>query len=223
MRKLEIIAASVADAVHAQAGGATTLEIVQHLAVGGLTPPLTLVQAIREAVTIPIRVILRPHAENFVYSPVEVEQMLTNIEAFKHIGANGIVFGALHESNTVNLKLTDQIARAAYPMEMTFHRAIDVSRDSSTALPALAGKIQRLLTSGLAANVWEGRMTIRAWVERYGAQFTIACGGGIRIEQLADIIRATNAPEYHLGTAAQTNQVVDETKVRQILEIINTA
>jgi copper homeostasis protein len=221
VRKLEIIAASVEDARQAQAGGASSLEVVQNLAVGGLTPPLALVQAIRDAVTIPIRIILRPHANNFVYSAADVEQMLTDLEALKRTGAEGIVFGALHTTNSVNLELTVQIAQAARPMEMTFHRAIDVSRDAVVALPALARTVQRILTSGLADNVWDGRATIRAWVEQYGNQLTIASGGGIRIEQLAEIVRATNAPEYHLGTAAQTNQVVDKAKVQQILRTIN--
>ncbi len=221
MRKLEIIAARVEDATQAQTGGASTLEVVENLAVGGLTPPMALVQAIRDAVTIPIRIIVRPHANNFVYSAADVEQILTDVEALKRIGADGIVFGALHTTNTVNLELTLQIAHAAYPMEMTFHRAIDVSRDAHTALPALVGKVQRILTSGLADSVWDGRATIRAWVEQYGSRFTIACGGGIRFEQLADIMRATNAPEYHVGNAAQTNQVVDKAKVQQILWTIN--
>jgi copper homeostasis protein len=222
VRKLEIIASSVVDAVNAQAGGASSLEIVRQLAVGGLTPPIELVRSIRAAVTIPIRIIVRPHADNFVYSGAAVEQMLTDIQALKHIGADGIVFGALHATDSVNTELTIQIAQAAQPMEITFHRAIDVSRDPNTVFNALVGKVQRVLTSGMADNVWDGRAKIRIWVEQYGAQFTIACGGGIKIPQLADIVRATNAPEFHLGTAAQTNQTVDTAKVRQILEIINS-
>ena len=223
MRKLEIIATSVEDAVQAQTGGASSLEVVKNLAVGGLTPPLALIQAVRDAVRIPLRIIIRPHASSFVYSEADVEQILIDIEALKRSGANGIVFGALHPDNTVNLTLTTQIARAAFPMEMTFHRAIDVCRNSPSALPALTGIIQRLLTSGLTDNVWDGRSIIGSWVEQYGSQFTIACGGGIRIEQLAEIVRTTHAPEYHLGSAAQTNLVVDRVKVAQILEIISTA
>lgn len=223
MRKLEIIATSVEDAVQAQNGGASSLEVVKNLAVGGLTPPLALVSAVREAVTIPIRIILRPHANGFVYSEADVEQMLTDIEVIKRIGANGIVFGALRADNTINLALTTQVAHVAHPMEMTFHRAIDLSRNAPAALTALTGTIRRLLTSGLTDNVWDGRNTIRSWVEQYGSQFTIACGGGIRIEQLTEIVRTTRAPEYHLGSAVQTNLVVDKVKVAQILEIINTA
>src|SRR5262249_4728861 len=110
--------------------------------------------------------------------------------------------------------------RAAAPLEMTFHRAIDVSKNAESAIPLLKGLVQRILTSGLAENVWDGRATIRAWIEKYGHDFIFACGGGIRFEQLEEIVRATDVPEIHVGTAAQTNHVVDSAKVRQILEII---
>jgi len=223
MRKLEVIAATLEDAKQAQAGGATSLELVQNLAAGGLTPSLELVKAIRDEVTIHLRVIVRPHATSFVYSLADVELMLRDVDTLKQIGVEGIVFGALHANSTVGLDLTEQIARAASPLEMTFHRAIDASQNAETALPLLKGTVQRILTSGQADNVWDGRAKLSKWVKEYGQDFIIACGGGIRIEQLGEIVRTVNAPEYHLGTAVQTNYVVDSAKVRQVLEIINSA
>ena len=222
MRKLEIIAATVEDAVQAQAGGTSSLELVQNLAVGGLTPSLELVKAIRDEVNIHLRVILRPHTASFVYSSADVELMLRDIDALKQIGVQGIVFGALHTDNIVDVDLTSQIARAAHPLELTFHRAIDVSQNVDTALLLLKGTVQRILTSGQADNVWDGRVKLNEWIKQYGQDFIIACGGGIRIEQLDEMVQVINAPEYHLGSAVQTNQVVDSAKVRRVLEIINS-
>ena len=105
---------------------------------------------------------------------------------------------------------------------MTFHRAIDACTNADVALPALKGIAQRILTSGQADNVWDGRAKIRAWIAQYGQDFTIACGGGIRFEQLEAIVRATDGPEYHVGSAAQTDHAVDSAKVREIVRIINT-
>ncbi len=184
MRKLEIIAATVEDAVQAQAGGTSSLELVQNLAVGGLTPSLELVKAIRDEVNIHLRVILRPHTASFVYSSADVELMLRDIDALKQIGVQGIV--------------------------------------ADTALPMLKGIVQRILTSGQAYNVWDGRGKLNEWIKQYGQDFIIACGGGIRIEQLDEMVQVINAPEYHLGSAVQTNQVVDSAKVRRVLEIINS-
>jgi copper homeostasis protein len=220
--KLEVIAMSVADAVAAQHGGASSVEIVRDLAVGGLTPPMPLVQAIRDAVNTTIRVILRPHAQNFMYSEAEIEQMLGEIETLKAMGINGVVFGALHDDHTVDHATFAQVARAAAPLEVTFHRAIDESSDAHLALPLLRGVANRILTSGLAPNVWEGRAVIRQWVAQYGRDFVVACGGGIHLDHLVEMLQATNAPEIHVGTAARINGVVDSERVRAIAELITS-
>src|SRR6185436_504819 len=103
----------------------------------------------------------------------------------------------------------------------TLHRAIDASHDAITALSALRGVVNRVLTSGTADSVWDGRDTIKAWLGQYGADFTIACGGGIRAEHLPELVRYLGAPEYHVGTAARKNGVVDSATVRQLVNVIN--
>src|ERR1051326_4745406 len=56
---LEVIVCCVADAVEAQKGGASRLEVVRDLDRGGLTPSIQLVQAIKDAVDLPLRVMVR--------------------------------------------------------------------------------------------------------------------------------------------------------------------
>jgi copper homeostasis protein len=221
MRKLEVIASTVEDAIQGQAGGASSLELCVDLSVGGVTPPLDIVNTIRDVATIHLRVLVRPHSESFVYSPQDVAQIISDIEALKKIGVDGIVFGALRPDDSVDLDLTRHIAATIRPLEMTFHRALDVCKNADQAIPQLKGTAQRILTSGTAESVWEGRDKIRAWIAEYGSDIIFACGGGIRLENLAETVRATDAPEYHVGTAAQTNKVVDPAKVRKILETIN--
>ncbi len=221
MRKLEVIAMTLEDAIQAQAGGATSLELCQDLPVGGLTPPLDVIRAIREKTAIHIRVLVRPHARSFVYSSHDMDVILRDIDTLKQIGVDGVVFGALHPDDTVNVELTRQVADVVRPLEMTFHRAIDVCKNADEALPYLKGLVSRILTSGTAESVWEGRDTIRRWIAQYGRDFLFACGGGIRAENLLETVRATEAHEYHVGTAARTNQVVDAAKVRSMLETIN--
>ncbi|MFD9245886.1 copper homeostasis protein CutC, partial [Streptomyces sp. NPDC059556] len=57
---LEVIALDEEDAVAAQTGGADRLELVTDMAADGLTPSRTGFAAIRAAVDIPLRVMLRP-------------------------------------------------------------------------------------------------------------------------------------------------------------------
>jgi copper homeostasis protein CutC len=56
---LEVIVTSLDDAIEAERGGATRLEVVRDLDRGGLTPSLGLVHDIVAAVRIPIRVMVR--------------------------------------------------------------------------------------------------------------------------------------------------------------------
>nr|MDT0525259.1 copper homeostasis protein CutC [Streptomyces sp. DSM 41633] len=56
---LEVIALDAEDAVAAQAGGADRLELVTDMAADGLTPSRETFAAIRSAVDIPLRVMLR--------------------------------------------------------------------------------------------------------------------------------------------------------------------
>jgi copper homeostasis protein len=221
MRKLEVIALTLEDAVNAQAGGATSVEIVENLTIGGLTPPLEVVRAIRDRVTIHIRVIVRPHARSFVYSTEDTDAILSYVGALVKIGVSGVVFGALRDDSTLNVPLVQQVAYAATPLEVTLHRAIDACRKPEAALTQLVGIVQRVLTSGQHQSVWEGRETIRRWIAQYRASFTFACGGGIRAEQLPALVKEINAPEYHVGTAARVNGIVDQATVRALVEKIN--
>ena len=64
---LECCVDSVASARAAQTGGATRLELCANLIIGGTSPSLALFSRVREAVDIPIRVLLRPRFGDFLY------------------------------------------------------------------------------------------------------------------------------------------------------------
>ena len=69
---IEICAQSLTSAVNAQKGGAHRIELCTALEVGGLTPsPATMLEA-RRLLTIPICVLVRPRAGDFIYSDLAV-------------------------------------------------------------------------------------------------------------------------------------------------------
>jgi copper homeostasis protein len=220
MVALQIIAQTVEDARAAETGGASNLEVTVDLAVGGLTPPLTLVREIRDAVKIDLHGMVRPHARDFVYSPPEIEAILAQVCQFKALGVQGIVFGALTAESLLDTQLIWRIAEAASPLEITLHRAIDESCAPEAGLATLKGVVSRVLTSGGAPSAWEGRETIRRWVQTYAETFQFICGAGVNHANLEALIQATGAPEYHVGSGAQTEGRVDRQKVRQLVEIL---
>jgi copper homeostasis protein len=201
-------------------GGAQSIEISRDLAVGGLTPPLELVQAVRDAVAIPIHVIVRPHARDFTYAFTEVEDMLHYVERLIPVGVNGVVFGAIAVDGRLDIDLIQRVRRTAGSLVFTLHRALDTSLQPERSLEALIGCVPRVLTSGPAASAWAGRHGLRAWVQSYGQHFRFVCSGGIRLDQLAELAAYTGAPEFHIGSAARTAGAVDVEKVMQLRDCL---
>jgi len=221
MPKLEIAITSLEDAIHAQAGGADSVEISHDLSVGGLTPSLDLVRAIRDAVSIDIHVIVRPHARDFVYTPDEISLILEQTESISQIGINGLVFGALMPDKSIDIATTQKVVDAARKLPITFHRALDESRDAEAGVRALVGIVPRILTSGPAPTAWEGRESLRSWVQNYGQQLRFVAAGSLKAEHLTEFAAYVHAPEYHFGSAAKIDEVVSVEKVKRLREILD--
>ncbi len=66
--KLEICANSLQSALNAQLAGADRIELCNELSVGGVTPSLGLLKAVKEKIAIPVHVLIRPRSGDFNYS-----------------------------------------------------------------------------------------------------------------------------------------------------------
>ena len=218
---LEIAVTTLEDAVHAQQGGADSIEISDNLAVGGLTPPFDRVRQIRDMVGLRVHVIVRPHARDFVYKPGEIDQILHDTVALAKIGIDSIVFGAHTPDGRLDIDLIKGVKQAANGLAVTVHRAIDDCKEPEAALELLKPVVSRVLTSGPAPNTWEGRDGLRHWVTEFGDHFSFVASGGLKAEFLAAYIAHVRAQEYHFGSAARTAGIVDVTKVRQLRAILD--
>jgi copper homeostasis protein len=213
---LEIIASCVEDARAAQAGGADSLEICVALEQDGLTAPLAMIRAIRDAVQLPLNVLLRPHARDFLYTPAELDQMLAQVDDLKRIGVHTIVFGAHAADGSIDCAIVREFARAAAPTGLTLHRALDWSQQPENALQALQHDVARVLTSGGAPGAWQGRDTLRQWVARYGQHLHFAIAGGVNLQTIRPLAETIHAPEYHVGSGARRDGLVDRALVQQL-------
>lgn len=220
---LEVIALTVEDAMEAQSGGAHTLELVQNLAAGGLTPNFEMIRAIREAVTIPLHVIIRPHADSFVYSEADAEQCVRAAEFCGRSGIERVVFGALKPDLTLDLTFIRRVAVAALPATLSMHRAIDHTPEPSAALESLIGIADRVLCSGAAESAWDGRDTLKQWVNAYGDRLRFAVAGGVTLDNIGLLARLSGAHELHVGGAARSGVSpgqVDRAKVRALVQAL---
>jgi len=196
---VEVCVTSVEEAVAAQALGADSVEVCSWLACGGITPSSGLVDPIRVAVSIHVRVLVRPTPAGFMYTPAESRVLLTDAEVFGG-GALSLVTGALSASGDMDQPLMRSVKDVAPESELTFHRAIDVAPDPIRVVDqCIALGIDRLLTSGGRTLAMDGIVGINAIIARCNGQFGVAIGGGINPENVVELVERTGAQEVHFS------------------------
>jgi copper homeostasis protein len=204
--KLEICTASVEDCVKAERGGADRVELNCALMLGGLTPSLGTLREARATVRLPIIAMIRPRPAGFCYSRAEFAVMQRDAETALSENADGIAFGILTASGSVDLKRCRQIVKLAAGRQAVFHRAFDVVKDPRTALEQLIDlDITRVMTSGQEASAYNGAANIAAYIRQAAGRIEILPAGGINRFTVADVIKRTGCDQVHasLSTASQ--------------------
>lgn len=202
---LEIIAASADDAKAAALGGADRLELCSALALGGLTPSIGTVRAVKEAVGIPVMCMVRPREGGMAYNRGEFVAMLKDAEAMLEAGADGLVFGFLTVQGEIDLSRCREFMGIVSAcggdrsIETVFHRAFDVVADPVRALEQLVDLgVTRILTSGRAPVARQGLAEIRGYVEQSRGRIQILPGGGISAADVTDVVAGTGVDQVHL-------------------------
>ena len=225
---LEISVESVDAAAAAKRGGADRIELCADLSAGGLTPDAALIRAVRQQIQIPIFVMIRPRAGDFVYSSSEFAQMKKSVAAAKDSGASGLVFGILKADRFVDIDRTRELVELAQPLPVTFHRAFDACPDLAQALRGvLRSGASRILTSGGAASAPEGTDNLATLVATAGKRVTVVPGSGINAENILQLAAATRAQEFHSGLSSVLHQHTEdcvqfEKEVRAMVKMLST-
>jgi copper homeostasis protein len=194
---LEIAAGSLASAQAAQEGGADRVELCGSLGEGGITPSYGVIATTRDHVRLPIYVLIRPRAGDFLYGDAEFDVMQRDIETCARIGCDGVVIGALTADGAVDPRCHGLVA-AAGKLGVTFHRAFDASADLERSLEdVVALGCERILTSGGRANALQGADVIAGLVRHAAGRIVIMAGAGVRSGNIVEIARRTGAHEFH--------------------------
>lgn len=195
---IEVCCGSAQDVFCAKEGGADRVELNSGLFFGGLTPSIgTLIEAKKAGLE--IMAMVRPRESGFCYSEREFSVMLADARLLLEHGADGIVFGFLHEDCSLDVERCRAMVALIGSRQSVFHRAIDIVserwREQIDALCALG--VTRILTSGQSATAIEGRQTIRAMREYAAGRIEILPGGNVRAHNIKELLAFTGCNQAH--------------------------
>jgi copper homeostasis protein len=196
----EICVDSVEGVKAARDAGASRVELCASLIEGGITPSSGMIRRARAVSGIRLHVIIRPRGGDFLFSDAEFDVMAADIETAKAEGADGVVIGQLSADGLIDVQRTRELMAAARPMDVTFHRAFDMTPDPFGALGTLIDLgVERVLTSGQEASVLEGLPLITELVKRAGDRIIVMPGGGITPRNVERIVSAARPREIHFA------------------------
>ncbi len=207
--KLEVCLDSAESAIIADKAGAHRVELCENLFGGGTTPSAGTIKITRQSVNLVMHVIIRPRPGDFCYTDKEFQVMLEDVRYCREQGVDGVVIGILKPDGTVDMERNAQLIKEAGNMNVTFHRAFDVTPDPFKALEDIIELgCSRILTSGQEASVLEGADLIRELIQKAGDRITIMPGGDITERKLQRVIQKTGASEFHIYLDAEKPSVM---------------
>lgn len=198
--EIEICANSLESAKVAKLLKVDRVELCVNLEQGGTTPPIGLIKSVSALKNIENHVLIRCRPGNFVYSEEEIQMMCESIRWCREQNADGVVIGALLENNKLDILSIKQLVNVADGMELTFHRAIDETKDWKIALDQLVDLgFKRILTSGQAINVVQGKKTLQEIINYANNRIQIMIGGGVKENNIQNILQEIKPNAVHFS------------------------
>lgn len=174
------------------------MELCENLHEGGTTPSFGSMVLSKEKCSLDVYVIIRSRGGDFVYSEIEFEVMLKDIQFAVEIGIDGIVSGCLKPDGSIDSERCSRLMEAAKGLPVNFHRAFDVTPDPFEALEIIKSLgVKRILTSGQRNRAEDGLTLIRELHENAGTNLQIMPGSGIDESNIQKIASGTGVNSFH--------------------------
>jgi copper homeostasis protein len=211
MKKLEIACFNLDSAKIAAQAGADRIEFCAEYSLGGITPSRTDFSELRNLYAGPIYVMIRPRGGDFVYTDTELSQMQEDINAFGKLGADGFVFGALTNTNQIDLAANCSLMHATAGFPCTFHRAFDGCINQQEALIQVESLgFNSILSSGGMKTALEGIENLRS--AQKNTTLNIIAGGGIRSSNMVVLAKHFDTEFYH-SSGILSGDIADATEI----------
>ena len=178
--------------------GVTRIELCAAPFEGGTTPSAGLIRYARSLPGLRLSVMIRPRGGDFCYTDAETALMAEEIRFARACGADGVVLGVLTPDGEVDETRTAQLVREAEGMEVTFHRAFDMTRDPFRALEdAVSLGCRTILSSGQAANAALGAPLLAKLNGQAAGRIDLMAGCGVKRTNIAGIAAQTGITTFH--------------------------
>ena len=195
---LEVCVDTIQAAVIAEEAGADRIELCSALDLGGVTPSGLLVTAVRRSIQLPLIVLIRSRAGDFLYDERECEGMIQEARLAIILGADGIAIGGLVETMDLHLKFLRNITEALPNSQLVMHRAFDQVREPLAGLETLVELgFKRILTSGGPDLAIDGVSCLRRLNDLANGRIEILPAGGVAPSNALEILTKSRATQLH--------------------------
>jgi copper homeostasis protein len=214
MKKLEIACFNLDSAKIAAQARADRIEFCADYSLGGITPSKSDFSKLRSLYSGPIYVMIRPRGGDFVYTDTELRKMQDDITAFGKLGADGFVFGALTNTNQIDVAVNSVLIKASAGLPCTYHRAFDGCINQQEALSRLETLgFKNILSSGGMKTALEGIENLRS--AQKNTTMNIIAGGGIRSSNMVALAKQFDTEFYH-SSGILSGDIAEATEITAI-------
>lgn len=205
---LEVIVLTVEDALHAEAGGATRVEVVRDIHEDGLTPDVRLVEALLSRVHLPLRVMVRPRNTFVVGDATHRDEIARDAAQFGELPVD-IVTGYIRPTTEGGMTLDEDalalVIERAPRAKVTVHRAVEQVSDDLAPVLHRWPMVDRVLSAGAGRN-WAERALTLVDLQARLAPVRVIVGGGVSAEGVDALAAQPSLRELHVGRIARAGE-----------------
>lgn len=221
---LEIIAETLEDALAAEVGGATQLDLKSDFVEDGLTPTAGMVEMICSRVGIDVIVMVRNQVNSMVLSKDDISIMCADIKLSAERGADGFLLGAINDQRRVDEYAVSRFIDAANGIPLHFHLAWEMTEKPQVALDTLMRLgVKTARTSGgqaLGGKAVDRMDMIQSFRKQTEGKMDLFLAGGVNSENITQLVQGTGVLHAHAGSSvrepANPKGIVMEEKVREL-------
>ena len=195
----ELCVDNIQDAINAFEKGADRIEFCSNLDEDGLTPSTDDLIYLKKNISVPVRVMVRPHSNSFNYNDDDLNKMKETIKFCKNQKFDGVVFGCLDDNDELDLNKIKYLADFAKPLNVIIHKAIDLTSSPINSLKKLLeiDNVNGILSSGGFETAELGSEVLKKMICISPIDFEIISAGKITSQNFEILHEKINGKFYH--------------------------